>query len=55
MKPARKRYSPNAPICPECTGRVIHYRSKTNDMVCRRCGYSGPRAKFFKKQKDLTS
>uniref|UniRef100_A0A6H1ZNR1 Putative transcription factor TFIIB zinc-binding motif n=1 Tax=viral metagenome TaxID=1070528 RepID=A0A6H1ZNR1_9ZZZZ len=25
-------------ICPRCESRVIYYRNKTRDFVCRRCG-----------------
>ena len=48
---AKNRFNPKAPICPECGGRIVHYRAKSNDFLCRRCGHSGPRATFFKSNK----
>jgi len=32
------------PICPDCSGKVINYRKRTDDFWCRRCG------KIFKKE-----
>lgn len=26
------------PICPSCKGKVIYYRQKTGEYVCRTCG-----------------
>jgi len=44
MKIETKRYR-----CPQCRSLLTHYRIKTEDMVCRGCGYVGEKREFEEK------
>jgi len=32
------RKNPTGPMCPECNGHEIRWRSKFENFLCRRCG-----------------
>jgi len=40
-----------SPKCPKCDSRNIVVRIKTNEMVCRHCGYIGKRNEFLEENK----
>jgi len=38
------------PVCPACGARNSWYRVKTDELVCRTCGYIGKRKEFFEEE-----